>query len=140
MNKKILFVLPLCGLFVSCAPMDTTPDECVSFVYSGDCDGDKHFPLVTLNTNTLNISPKRVCAVRESTIEFRVVPPGKNDVGSVTVRAKDPLDTWLNGSNSPDEMKIEIFIPAWVEPEEDYDYAIYLSDGQCIDPRVRVQN
>lgn len=104
------------------------------------CQGDKRFPIVTINAQTKEVHPKYVCAARESVIEFRVVPPGKTKVGSVAIKAKDPMNTWLIGTNSPRNKRIEVTVPPSVENETDHDYNIIFDDGYCIDPRVRVDD
>ena len=140
MNRKLLLILPLAFCLSACtAAMSSPPGRTCTVITPGaSCDGDKNFPVVTINTQAgLVIDRSNVCAAPGSTIEFRVVPPGRNDVGSVSIRSKDPADTWLNGTNSPDKKKIEILVPDWVT-DDDYDYAIYMSGGTCLDPRVEV--
>ena len=140
MNSKLLLVLPLMICLSACATVRSSPSTTCTIITPGSsCGGDKNFPIVTINTQAgLVIDRSNVCATPGSTIEFRVVPPGHNDVGSVSISAKIPTDTWLNGTNSPDKKKIEILIPDWVETDEEYDYAIYASGGTCVDPRVEV--
>lgn len=140
MNSKLLLILPLTICLAACATAGkTTATTCTHITPTSSCGGDKSFPIVTINTQAaLVVDRSNVCATPNSTIEFRVVPPGKNDVGSVSIVAKDPADTWLNGTNSPDKKKIEILVPDWVKADEDYDYAIYVSGGACLDPRVEV--
>jgi hypothetical protein len=140
MNSKLLLILPLMICLSACAGARVPPRAtCLVIAPSASCGGDKHFPIITINTQAgLVVDRSNACATPGSTIEFRVVPPGQNDVGSVSIRAKDPGDTWLNGSNSPNKMKIEILVPDWVTTQEKYDYAIYTSGGTCMDPRVEV--
>ena len=145
MNKKLLLILPLVICVSACATMQpSTTMTCMTITPDSNCGGDQHFPIVTINTQSgIVIDRNNACATPGAKIEFRVVPPGQNDVGSVSVRAKNPSDTWLNGTNSPDEKKIEILVPDWVESSDtgvDYDYAIYTSGGVCVDPRVEVRN
>ena len=140
MNSKLLLVLPLMICLSACATVRSTPSTaCTVMTPDSSCGGDKNFPIVTINTQAgLVIDRSNLCATPGSKIEFRVVPPGLNDVGSVSISAKDPADTWLNGTNSPDKKKIEILVPDWVTTKETYDYAIYTSSGTCMDPRVEV--
>lgn len=143
MNNKILFVVALSYLLIGCATVNTMEGStCTVISIDSECDGDRHYPAVTLNTQdaTLDVHPSNVCANNESTIIFRVVPPGLNEVGSVSIVAKDSTNTWLIGSNSPDKKEIAIFVPDWVAADEEYDYSIYLADGRCVDPRVSVEN
>ena len=142
MNSKLLSVLPLMICLSACASVRSPPSTastCTTITPSSSCGGDKNFPIITINTQAgLVIDRSNACVTPGSTIEFRVVPPGQNDVGSVSISAKDPADTWLNGTNSPDKKKIEILVPDWVPTHEEYDYAIYTSGGTCMDPRVEV--
>jgi hypothetical protein len=149
MNRNILFVLVMSGFSAGCASMGSmdnmSPMEgtaCTVLSIDSDCSGDKNFPIVTLNTQdaTLDVHPTNVCVNKQSEIIFRVVPPGHNDVGTVSITAKKSADTWLNGANSPDEKEIKILVPEWVGTNENYDYNIQLSDGRCVDPRVHVEN
>jgi len=106
------------------------------------CRNDKHYPIVTIHIAAKKkvITPLFVCAARGSVIEFRVVPPGKTESGSVDVKAKEESNDWLIGTNFPDKTKIEVRVPRWVEDESDHDYNIFFADGSCIDPRVHVQD
>jgi hypothetical protein len=142
MNKKALLILPLVVCLSACATVSSsTATTCKHVTPSPSCSGDKNFPSVTINTQVdLVVDRNNACAAPGSTIEFRVVPPGKNEIASVTIRSKDPAHTWLNGTNSPDKKKIEILVPDWVEVDQHYDYAIYTSSGTCMDPRVEVKN
>lgn len=142
MNKKVLLILPFAIYLSACTAMaPTTTTTCMTITPDSNCGGDKNFPIVTINTQSgVVIDRSNVCATPGSTIEFRVVPPAHNDVGSVSIRAKDPADTWLNGTNSPDNKEIKILVPSWVTTGENYDYAIYTSSGTCVDPRVEVTN
>ena len=140
MNSKLLLILPLMICLSACATVRSTPStSCTVITPDSSCDGDENFPIVTINTQAgLVIDRSNACVTRGSKIEFRIVPPGLNDVGSVSIRAKDPADTWLNGTNSPEKKEIVILVPDWVTIEETYDYAIYMSSGTCMDPRVEV--
>jgi len=140
MNSKLLLILPLMICLSACATTKGPPRaSCLIITPDPTCDGDKNFPIITINTQAgLVVDRSNACVTRGSTIEFRVVPPGKNDVGSVSIRAKHPTDTWLNGTNSPDKKEIKILVPDWVTAEKAYDYDIYIDGGTCMDPRVEV--
>lgn len=143
MKRKILFVLPLSWVLVSCAPaLVATPGAChIASIIPAKCHDPAHRndPKVTFNTITLKANPPNVCAEPGSTLEISIVPPAKNKVGSVAVSAKDPLDSWLAGTNAPDKGKIKILIPEWVT-YDDYDYGFTTFDGKCLDPRVNVDH
>lgn len=142
MNKKLLLILPFVICLSACeAGGKRGAMNCTSVNLNSACYGknQSHAPTLIINTQVgLVIDHNNVCADRNSTITFNVVPPGKNDIGSVSIVAKNPEDTWLNGTNSPDKKKIEILVPDWVEVETGYEYAIHLSGGACLDPRVEV--
>ncbi len=141
MNTKLLISL-LAGLLlaggavlaadVECAPIEMKDKEC-----QGE---DRHYPKVTINTETKEIHPEFVCTARESVIEFRVAPPGKTAVGAVSVKAKDSLNTWLIGTNYPDKKTIDVVVPEWVENNSVHHYNVIFEDGSCIDPRVHVED
>ena len=140
MNTKLFFTLCASLLLVGGASA-VEPGECLKVDVKGtQCDGDRHFPIVTINTEKVNLDRINVCAARNTTIEFRIVPPGRNVVGSVAIKPKDDDNYWLLGTNSPDERTIKILIPAWVDNNNDHDYTIYLPNGECIDPRIHVQD
>ena len=140
MNSKLLLILPLAFCLSACTAAVSSPAgrTCTVITPDSSCGGDKNFPIVTINTQAgLVVDRSNVCATPGSTIEFRIVPPGKNDVGSVSITPKNDTHTWLNGTNSPDKMKIEILVPDWVTAG-DYDYDIDMAGGTCMDPRVEV--
>jgi len=140
MNGKLLISL-FAGLLltggaawaqeVDCEPMELRDQ---------DCTGVREYPIVTINTETKEIAPEFVCAARESVIEFRVVPPGKTDVGSVAVKAKKSLNTWLIGTNYPHKKRIVVPVPEWVKNNSIHNYNIIFDDDSCIDPRVHVED
>jgi len=142
MNAKLIFTLCASLLLASSVGVaQTTVGECIKPVDTAKkCSGDKHFPVVTINTKKMMVDRLYVCAARTSTIEFRIVPPAWNVVGSVGIEPKDPKDTWLLKSNSPDERKIVIFVPAELDNNNDHAYTIRLADGRCIDPRIHVED
>ena len=134
----------LFGLFLAgCTTMSTTGgvfDTLECGAYTGPvppCEGNPNNPEVTLNTNTLEVTPRCIKAFKSKTIKFNVVPPGKNFPGSVAIIPKITTNTWLAGNNSPDKTEIEIFVPDWVDAKE-YSYGILKSTGDCRDPRVEV--
>jgi len=105
-----------------------------------ECQGDRRYPIVTINTETKKVDREFVCAARDRVIEFRVVPPGKSDFGSVAVKAKDELNSWLIGANFPSKMMVEVRVPMWIKRGTIHHYNIVFEDGTCIDPRVHVED
>jgi|GEM_PF-3737214 len=142
MNGKLLISLFAGLLLASGANAGEAPArECITPADTAKtCDGDKHYPFVLINTEMAKLDRLFVCAARKSTIEFRVVPLGKNDIGTVAIKPIDPKDTWLTGANSPDQRWIKILVPDWVDNVSDHGYTILFSDGRCVDPRVHVED
>ena len=116
MNRKLLISL-FAGLLLALGAGAAWAQEvkCPPIEKDQKCHGDRHYPIVTINTETKIIRPEFVCAARGSVIEFRVVPPGQTDSDSVDVKAKDPSNTWLIGANYPDKMKIIVRVPRWID-------------------------
>jgi len=145
MNKSLLFLLPVSVLLYGCSTtskginldncqVQVVPENCANAPGSGPSN-----PVVNFNKNGITAAPPNVCAMRGSTLVFKITPnPPNSDTATVTVLPKDINDTWLTGTNHPDSGKIEIFIPPWVENLSDHKYAIVVNDGSCLDPRVHV--
>ena len=107
--------------------------------------GDKNNPKVILNTESLVVAPPNVCAMPGKTLVISVVPAANNKIGSVAIIPKNPKDTWLTGTNSPDKNEIRILVPNWVSGGKasvgtNHDYGFVTIDGNCVDPRVNVQD
>ncbi len=139
MNRKILFVLPLSWIAVGCATVGvSSPGDChVASIIPDVCQGPKDKPKVNFNTNKLEPKPANVCAAPGTTLVIQITPVAQNKIGSVAVVPKNPNDSWLAGTNSPDKKEIKILIPDWVE-EGRHDYGFVTFDGKCLDPRVHV--
>ena len=142
MNGKMLLAVCPSVLLAGCVGAALAQEvECQPVEFKDEkCQGDKHYPVVLINTMKVNVDRINVCAARNSTIEFRVVPPGRNVVGSVAIKPKDDDNLWLLSTNSPNERVIRILVPDWVDDNTDHDYTIYLPNGVCIDPRVHVED
>ena len=139
MNGKLLISL-FAGLLLAGGAVSAEEVECQPMeVKDKDCQGDRHYPVVKIDTEKKVISPELVCAALESVIEFRVKPPGKTAAGAVAVRAKDATNTWLVGTNYPQKKKIDVLVPEWVTIDKDYGYNIFFEDGTCVDPRIHVE-
>lgn len=151
--NKIIFSVAACGLLAGCAE---SPDmlasvelpTCDKLAIPPNCDNNEGSgpanPKVTFNKNTLVVAPRNVCTNRGATLTFSIKPAAENEnpPGSVAVIPKDGTDTWLIGTNSPDNEKIEINIPEYLEKDTYYEYTIVsVEDGDvsCVDPRVSVE-
>jgi len=140
MNGKSLLSL-FAGLLLAVSSGAVLAQDCTPVEEKDKkCQGLKHYPVVTINAETKEMAPEFVCAAPGSIIEFRVVPPGKTDTGSVDVKAKDESNAWLIGANYPDKKKIEVRVPMWVKDKTIHRYNIFFADGSCVDPRVRVDH
>lgn len=150
MNKKALFVLPLSLLTIACAqppeqpPMETLGElriaNCVMANVPTKCTPNPGTPEVTVHVAgkaPLGAEPKNRCANPGSDFVFKIVPPTTN-ASSVAIIPKNPLHTWLIGTNYPDGGKITIHVPAVTALSTDYNYSIVTSDGRCLDPRIHV--
>lgn len=136
MHRKILLTSGLGLMIGACTQVSTT--GCKSYTPPKTCQGNPQVPRVTLNLDTLEANPPNVCANRGETLVYNLVPT-PSEPGTVAVRAKNRSDSWLAGTNSPNPREIRVSIPGWVEADSDHDYSFEMSDGKCLDPRVRVR-
>lgn len=142
MNKNVFLLLTLGLILTGCAAIDgadehTQPMTCIEpDPISGPCNGNPSAPMVNLNLSTMKANPPNVCANPGSTIEVTISPP-PGSIGTVSVTAKDPTNTWLNGTNAPDPQKIFIYVPPGVSLGNNY-YGFTTSLGTCVDPRVDI--
>jgi hypothetical protein len=90
----------------------------------------------TAGTQKIDIVPDTICAANSDVLEFKIIGPPA-DEGSVAILPKDAVNSWLVGTNYPDEDRIKIFIPSFVA-SGDHFFAIVTSTGLCVDPRVHV--
>lgn len=136
--KKILATAMTCALVAGCGPKDMDDETgCVTLGYPEACTGNPNLPKVTINRNTLKVSPPRVCANSGTTLEITLVPTPEYEPGDTVITPKAAENDWLQGDNSGDKNLIEIEIPLETGTDE-YDYKVDFSDGKCIDPRVDV--
>lgn len=144
MNIKSLFILSLSWVAVGCVSDGIlSVPKCQPYEpIVGPCNGSKSNPKVTINinANSLNFSPRNVCAAPGKTIVFTIVPPPQNKIGSAAIIPKNMADLWLIGTNGANKNKIEITVPEWVASGTDHDYGFATIDGDCVDPRVHVEN
>ena len=160
MNKKSLYVLPVCLLAVACVHQENGQGG-EAELKSALCDTkmspedteeiqrrcknpttSPKQPTVHVNLNgTLRANPPNVCAEPGSTLTIHLTP-GPNEIETVGIVPKDLKQIWLMKSNSPDSGQIVINIPEIADGDDTnytYDYAIYTADGNCVDPRVTVR-
>lgn len=151
--KNTIFLMAAFSLLAACA---VSPDlganvdlpTCDKLALPPNCDNNPdsgpNDPTVTFNKNSLNLAPRNVCTNKGATLKFKIRPTdeGMNAPGSVAVIPKNGADTWLIGTNSPDNGVIEIEIPEYLASNTKYDYTIVsVQKGvvSCVDPRVHVQ-
>lgn len=143
MNKNALLLLALGLVVTGCAGSNNAgehaePLACIEpEPIKGPCNGNPNDPKVNLNLQTMKANPPNVCASPGSTIEINISPKPEFP-GTVSVVAKDPTNTWLNGTNAPDSKTILIYVPAWTSLNTDNDYGFTTSLGTCVDPRVQI--
>jgi len=132
MIKKFIFmVLPLTLIVIS---WDANPQDppCVVMTPTENCSNP---PGITIHLKSHKVTPANFCAEAGKTIRVNVVP--RNDpVETVQTIAKDPANTWLNGTSASDPKGFELYVPA--DASGGYDYKVVFSDGYCIDPRISV--
>lgn len=152
--KKTILLIATFGLLAACA---VSPDmqanvglpTCDILAIPNVCDNDtpgnsKSHPKVTFNKNSLHIAPRNVCANKGSTLTFQIAPAAenKNPPGSVIVIPKNWENSWLLGTNSPDNTEIDIEVPGDPGDESSFEYTIVnVENGvvSCVDPRVSVE-
>lgn len=151
--KNPIPLIAALGLLAACA---ANPDlvasielpTCDKLAIPAKCENNPgsgpNAPTVNFNKNSLFLAPRNVCTNKGATLKFKITPDavGINPPGSVAVIAKKGTDTWLIGTNSPDNKVLEIDIPAYLASNTDYEYTIVsIREGvvSCVDPRVHVQ-
>ena len=143
MNKNVLLLPIFVLITVGCAAnggagKDAQPLACIEPQPStGPCNGNPENPQVNLNLQTMKANPPNVCANPGSTIKVNISPE-PDSPGTVSVVAKNPTNTWLNGTNSPDSKTISIYVPEWVSLGGDNYYGFTTNLGTCVDPRVQI--
>ena len=164
MNKNVLCLIPVIFLVAACgqyqvavvndgnddppAPVGmhniVLPEDCEEITLR-DCPNprpedprpDVQIQIIdNAGTKKIDIVPDTICAANSDVLEFTIIGPPAAE-GSVAILPKDSVDTWLIGTNYPDEDKITIFIPTFVASGDHY-FAIVTSTGLCVDPRVHV--
>lgn len=152
MNKTYSCVLPL-ALFLAGLPDHSVAQEteCREPAEQQECEevGKAEAKTVNLNINSLTAHPHCVRVHKGGIIVFKLTP--KKDLKDlrVEIRPKDDFDSWLRGDNDDLDDLIIIRVPGTHEPDEQengepkltvHNYGIYLSNGECRDPRVEVQH
>lgn len=138
MNKRNFLILPVSLTFIACGGAEQMSGlECATPTGPEPvCQGNPD-NAVNINTNTWVFTPRCIDAGKKETITFHLAPAADNPPGSTTIRSKHPENSWLTGVNSPDGQKITIAVPDWVALDEYY-YGVFKSNGDCVDPRVRI--
>ena len=149
MNKIHLCVLPLALLLVASPGQSAGEPECtIDEKPMPPCLGDPRTPMVTVNVESMQVSPRCVRADTGTTIIFRLTPKAGLVRDTVEIFAKTEDDNWLRGRN--DVHKELIIIPVYGDPKSDkeervdrgstpHNYIIK-TEKECLDPRVVVDN
>lgn len=137
MKTNVWMLISSAILIGSCAqqqsaevvPCDPSPPP------GGQCMGDPDHPTVTVTNagGTITANPHNVCAHPGKDLLVHLVPPPS--AGNGATLPKNPLDTWLIGTNNLNPATITIPIPD--AADGDYGY-IAVNDGKCLDPMVHV--
>ena len=152
MNKTYLCVLPLALLLAGSPDYGVAQEtECKKPAERQECKevGESQAKTVNLNINSLNAKPQCVRVHKGGIIVFKLTP--KKDIKDlrVEIRPKNDFDSWLRGNNDDLHDLIIIRVPGTYEPDEQengepvltvHNFGIYLSNGECRDPRVEVQH
>lgn len=152
MNKTYLCVLPLALLLAGLPDHSVAQDiECKKPAEPQECKevGEPQAKTVNLNINSLTAHPHCVRVHPGMTIVFKLTPKKDLKHLKVEILPKDDFDSWLRGNNDKFDDLIIIRVPGTYKPDEQkagqpkltvHDYSIYLSNGECRDPRVEVQH
>ena len=149
MNKTYSCVLPL-ALFLAGLPDHSVAQEtgCKKPAEQQECErvGEAQAKTVNLNINLLTANPHCVSVHPGTILVFKLTP--KKDL-RVEIRPKDDFDSWLRGNNDDLDDLIIIRVPGTHKPDKSktrkhkltvHEYSVYLSNGECLDPRVEVQD
>lgn len=146
MNKTYLCVLPLTLVLAAYSGHSVADDP----VCEKDpdtmpkCEGDPKAPMVTLNLNTMKVTPPCVRAYKGTTIVFRLTPKKGLENITVEILPKEKVNFWLQGKNDEFDDVIIVRVPGVHKPKEkyeftDHDYSIK-APGKCLDPRIQVEH
>ncbi len=124
MNKKLLLIAPVVVFGLNEPFVVEAQTNCVIPSIPANCQAA---PQITVNRNSMNVSPPNICASPGQTIPVQVRPMGE----TAEVVSKGGAG-WLSGNGG----EFEIYVPD--DASGDFDYAIYFPDGSCIDPRISV--
>ena len=154
MNKNALLLIPLALILSGCGEKPEKADKAdkaaaAEATEQVECKTENIPPVcipihannkIMLNRNPMKTVPPSACLSAGTTVEFNVHPdPGVTD--TVEVWPKDKADTWLAGTNSPDSSKIVITVPGSLVNGSEYYYGwTDLTTGECVDPRMEVDN
>ena len=164
MNKKFIFLLPLCCLLAACpatppSPIAAPPPDpkmppsaslipnCPPGQMDRTCpslpdatpDPDKRNKIkIVVSAAGVKAKPSVVCTSSGDTIDVTVV--GIPDHAKVATVPKDAADGWILNSRTGDGT-MSIVVPDEDNvPEGDYEYFAFSSTGKCVDPVIRVDN
>lgn len=90
--------------------------------------------VITANQNDFGVRPPNLCIEPGDTVTVRVT--GNRPEGSVRVIGKSGA-TWINGTNSPDNMEFTFDVPSEL-PIDTYFYTVVVDDYGVIDPMLTI--
>ena len=147
MNIKILVALSFSLLIVACgktsnsgAPVNVAAVRNCEIYSPTPVKCNTHMPKPEVKINVNNPKPKAdpqtICAAPGQTIEVTINPP-KSGVTVVAV-PKNAKNGWILATNVSDQNKMYITVPVGLKVKEEFDYLFMMSNGKCVDPRIRI--
>jgi len=154
MNIKTLFFLALSGILMGCVTpqFEGTQVGGIALSFAGctslplaPCTGDTTDPKVTVDIDTMAVTPECVNATRGKTITVTLKSASDIKKGSVVVFPKKLENTfWVARTNSPNKNKIKIRVPKKKKSGAEFPIAVYdfgiSTATKCLDPRINVDN
>jgi hypothetical protein len=137
-GKLLCAVAPVVLLSACVKPEQVIIGGCEKLKPPPACTGSKSNPVVTINIQgKIVVSPPNVCAQPGATVEININPKPELPA-TVALIPKILTNTWLLGGNSEDSDKILVHIP--LEAKGNYDYSVFTASGDCVDPRMHVDD
>lgn len=156
MNNKTFFVLALAWILAGCesaAPrFEGSKVGGIALSFTGctvqaavACTGDENDSKVTLDLDTMDVSPECVKAHKGKTITVTLESASEIKKGSVILFPKKLENGfWVARTNSPNKNKIKIKVPTKKKSGAAFPSGIYYygisTPTNCLDPRIEVTN
>lgn len=142
MKRTILLLAVMTVLTSGCSdhvpPITAMNQKCAVAAPIGNCPAKAKRNKISIHFNKSGIpkvTPQNMCADAKADIEVTITP-ANNEVLVYTV-PENVNDRWILASNQSDRRRMTISVPESAKGK-DFKYFIFASNGQCIDPRMRV--